>query len=949
MGRRQYAVAAAGALTFALVAPLSASADTAGSTLYVNNASASGCSNSGPGTEAVPFCTIQAAVAVVNPGQTVYIERGVYGGEVDITRSGTASAPITITGPTAGLLGPLTELSSGSTIAHDIAVSGARYVTISDLILNAAAGDSILISGSSHVTLDGLSFSGSGRNPAAPKNVAVAHVTSGSAAVTIERSRVYAATFGPSFQIDGGSTGTVVTTNSTVGDLLGVAGVIAVDDAPGTAVTSNSVSSYCDPALSLANGSSGATVENNTFSVAKSNSHCVNSQAIAGAVVADAGSATGSTEGFNLVDNALGGADYSWSGVAYQTPAAFAAATGQGAHDLDAATPAAGIDGANSDAPGELSTDFRGNSRVDDPVVANTGSGTYSYYDIGAIEQQEPLQVPFDQSAGRAPVGGTVTFSAQATDPWASSFQYVFDFGDGVTVSNSTGTATHAYAATGVYTPTVKVTSSFGGSTTRNASAITVDAPAPLVPGYRYASVGGLMIDINWFDFTTDGWNPVSATIDFGDGSAPFTTHSLGNTGLNMQANDFHKFAKPGTYSFTLTVTDAGGNTASTTGSFTTTGSDFTPLGPVRILDTRYGTGTGGKVARVGQGGVIAVKVAGANAVPANATAVAMNVTLTNSSGFGNVAVAPTSQTPSTSNLNYAPGQTVANYVVVPIGPDGDVYLTKAGPGTVDLIADVAGYFTRSASSGFASVSPQRILDTRSGIGAPQGKVAAGAPVNVMIAGNAGVPAGATAVALNLTLTNSTGSGFVEAYPGGSTQPNASNVNYTAAGQTVAGYAIVPLGADGSINLAKGGPGAVDLIADVSGYFGASAPSAYVPLTPTRLVDSRSTAGPLAGLSGTVLTLPPNLIDSASTPPLATAAVVNVTATQTTSAGYLALQPGDSTGVPSTSSLNWTGSGQTVPNLAIAAPDVNDSLRIYNGSLTQTQYIVDLFGYFTAS
>ena len=56
-------------------------------------------------------------------------------------------------------------------------------------------------------------------------------------------------------------------------------------------------------------------------------------------------------------------------------------------------------------------------------------------------------------------------------------------------------------------------------------------------------------------------------------------------------------------------MTDAGGNTASSTGSFATAGSDFTPLGPVRILDTRDGTGTGGKVAPVGQG-VIALKVA---------------------------------------------------------------------------------------------------------------------------------------------------------------------------------------------------------------------------------------------------------------------------------------------------------------------------------------------------
>jgi PKD repeat protein len=714
-------------------------------------------------------------------------------------------------------------------------------------------------------------------------------------------------------------------------------------------VTSNSVNTYCHQALSLADGSSGVTVENNVFISSQSSTACAGLAApFANVLVADATSAAGTTADFNLVHDADGGADYDWNGVTYPSPAAFTAATGQGAHDVDATTVAAETDAANSDAPGELSTDLMGHPRVDDPLVANTGVGTYSYYDLGAVELQEPLQVPFKQSAGRAPVGGVVTFSVPVVDAWASSFTYVFDVGDGTgTVTNTTGTATHAYAATGVYTPTVQVTSSFGGSATAKASPITVVTPAPLTPGYSYGSDGGLLMNIDWFDHTTGGWNPISATIDYGDGSAPFTTTGT-STGFDMQANDIHKYAKPGTYPFTLTVTDAGGDTARTTGSFTTTGSDFTPVGPARILDTRHGTGTGGKIAPVGQGGVVAVKIAGANGIPADVTAVAMNVTLTDSSGSGNVAVTPTSGTPGTSNLNYTAGQTVANYVIAPVGPDGDVYLTKAGPGTVDLIADVAGYFTHTAASGYAPVPPRRILDTRTGTGAPQSRVVSGAAVKVQIAGVGGVPAGATAVALNLTLTNSTGFGNVLAYPDGGAQPNASSVDYTAAGQTVADYAVVPIGADGSIDLVKQGPGAVDLIADVDGYFSSLAPSVYVPVNPTRLIDTRwSGTGALAGAASATVAPPLNLVVTGSYPAVATALVVNATATQTTSAGYLALQSGDSTGVPTTSSVNWTGAGQTVPNLAIAAPDSNDALRIYNGGRGSTQYIIDLFGYFT--
>jgi hypothetical protein len=47
------------------------------------------------GTQAQPFCTLQAAADVVVPGQTVRIAGGSYNQEVDLTRSGTASAPIT--------------------------------------------------------------------------------------------------------------------------------------------------------------------------------------------------------------------------------------------------------------------------------------------------------------------------------------------------------------------------------------------------------------------------------------------------------------------------------------------------------------------------------------------------------------------------------------------------------------------------------------------------------------------------------------------------------------------------------------------------------------------------------------------------------------------------------------------------------------------------------------
>lgn len=115
---------------------------------------------------------------------------------------------------------------------------------------------------------------------------------------------------------------------------------------------------------------------------------------------------------------------YSWAGTSYADAAAFNAATGQGAHDLDLTSaiqgnvPPAGspvIDSADCTAPSELSTDFLGNPRVRDPLVTDTGVGT-CYADRGAFELQDSLQVPATVRRPRADgVNRSATRSTSAT------------------------------------------------------------------------------------------------------------------------------------------------------------------------------------------------------------------------------------------------------------------------------------------------------------------------------------------------------------------------------------------------------------------------------------------------------------------------------------------------------------------------------------------------------
>src|SRR5664280_1182464 len=104
---------------------------------------------------------------------------------------------------------------------------------------------------------------------------------------------------------------------------------------------------------------------------------------------------------------------------------------------------------------------------------------------------------------------------------------------------------------------------------------------------------------------------------------------------------------------------------------------------------------------------------------------------------------------PLASNLNYLAGQTISNMVLVPLGP-GNTLTFYNSAGTVNVIADVLGYFAPGAGGGVTGVTPVRVLDTRIGVGALQAKLGSGKALTLTVPG---LPAGTTAVALNVTIT----------------------------------------------------------------------------------------------------------------------------------------------------------------------------------------------------
>ena len=245
-------------------------------------------------------------------------------------------------------------------------------------------------------------------------------------------------------------------------------------------------------------------------------------------------------------------------------------------------------------------------------------------------------------------------------------------------------------------------------------------------------------------------------------------------------------------------------------------GDYFTPVTPVRALDTRVGTGAA--LARVGQGGEVSLQINGANSVPSNATGVVLNVTAVTPDAAGYVTVYPNGVTrPLASNLNFVPGDVVPNLVIVGIGSAGKVNLFNAN-GTVDLVADIVGYYSSdNTAKQFYPVTPVRALDTRNGTGGVSSPVGQGASIALTIRGANGIPAGASAIVMNTTAVTPNAASFLTAWPTGVTQPLASNLNYVA-GDIVPNLVQVGIGSNGKVSLFNNA-GSVDLVVDLTGYF----------------------------------------------------------------------------------------------------------------------------------
>jgi hypothetical protein len=452
-------------------------------------------------------------------------------------------------------------------------------------------------------------------------------------------------------------------------------------------------------------------------------------------------------------------------------------------------------------------------------------------------------------------------------------------------------------------------------------------------------------------------------------GNLAWTTITAGSSGMGNGTVNYSVAANPG-MPRTGTMTIAGQIFTVTQSS----GLQYYPLPrPIRLFDTRAPIPGFAACEYLNQplvAGDELVKQARITCdgitIPASAQAIAGNATVTGAMGSGFITLFPDGQPrPPVSNLNYTAGQTAPNAFTVSLGANG-MFRTYSVAAT-HFIVDVTGYFAPPGAGGLyyhPLPRPIRLFDTR----APIPGFAACEYLNQPLVADAElarqaritcdgitIPADATAIVGNATVTGATGSGFITLYANGQPRPPVSNLNYVT-GQTVPNAFTVGLGADGQFRAyASAG---THFIVDVTGYYSSSAVDVngnglfYNPLArPIRFFDTRA---PIPGfpaceylnqplVANAELAKQAHLTCEGITIPAAAQAIVgNATVTGALGSGFITLFPNDQPRPP-VSNLNYSA-GQTVPNAFTVGLGSGGQFRVY--SLAGTHFIVDLTGYF---
>lgn len=296
-------------------------------------------------------------------------------------------------------------------------------------------------------------------------------------------------------------------------------------------------------------------------------------------------------------------------------------------------------------------------------------------------------------------------------------------------------------------------------------------------------------------------------------------------------------------------------------------GALFSLVPPQRLIDTRASSfcDVNGTCTERGPVPSTAELTINAPSVPSNAVAVLANLAITEPLGPGYltadscVSLVPGPQTHA--NANFAAADTVSNLSVVPVAPPpgaaaatstGAQFCTYATAATQSVV-DLQGYFAPASALGtapgtapglgFTVVPMQRLVDTRSCWSDPVTSTQrCGLPNDAGAIIRMKAPVGASAVLINLSLTDAKADGFATAQPCSLVQGPAGQSNGNVAkGRTVSNLAVVGVDTDGTFCVRVSQ--AMHVIVDLQGTFSLDGPLRFVLLAPVRRSDTRSTGG----------------------------------------------------------------------------------------------------------
>lgn len=360
--------------------------------------------------------------------------------------------------------------------------------------------------------------------------------------------------------------------------------------------------------------------------------------------------------------------------------------------------------------------------------------------------------------------------------------------------------------------------------------------------------------------------------------------------------------------------------------------SRYVPIIPCRLADERRGTGflpIDTSTARIS---------ADACGIPPEAVSIVVSATIVRADSKGWLVAYPSGAArPNAATLNWNQGTTRANTATVALGADRHIAVYRNGGfGNGDAIIDVVGAFipADTATSGRFVSAPiaERLLDSRDNEGPPVGPDTA-----LRIPLPDGVPADASALAINLTAVETRSNGFFSTYAAGSDRPVASVLNADRAGQSRAAATIVPVNEDGFEVYTKAG---AHLIIDMTGWFTGesaadSADGLFVAINPRRLRDTRLETYPVYPDGTIEVPLP----DSAGQPG---AVAISMTMVNPDDRGFVTAHAARTERGPTSSGYGLAREVTAQFGITAVSPS---GLGIY--SRNGTEMTVDLLGWFT--